>query len=123
LAVNKLSPKEQILTRRAKDILIRRRGKENAISARDMSKSLGIKDGDTFINTRTIIDKTIRRYQLPIAAHTSTPAGYYLIKSPDELYEYMGTLESRKLQIEDKKALVFRNYIDYYGGLDVQEEA
>ncbi len=123
MALDKLSPKEQILARRAKDILIGHKGKENAISARDMSKSLGIKDGDTFINTRTIIDKSIRRYRLPIAAHTSTPAGYYLIESADELYEYMGTLESRKLQIEDKKALVFRNYIDYYGRLDVQDEA
>ncbi len=122
MALEKLSPKEQLLARKAKDVLVAHKGKANAISARDLSKHLGIKDGDTFINTRTIIDKTIRRYQLPIAAHTSTPAGYYLIKSADELYEYMGTLESRKIQIEDKKALVFKNYIDYYGELDVQPD-
>jgi hypothetical protein len=116
----KVTSKELSLIKKAKDILVAHKGKENAIPAREIAQALGIKEGDTFIRTRSIIDKAIRKYKLPVAAHTYK--GYFFIESEDELFEYMGSLEGRKMQIEDKKQLIFRNYQDYYGVLVVSEE-
>lgn len=116
----KLSSKDRVLVKKARDIMFEHKGEKNAVSARNVSLALGIKEGDTFIRTRSIIDKVVRMYRLPIAATTNS--GYFLITNAPELYKYMGSLEGRKMQIEDKKQVVFKNFIEYYGGLDVQEE-
>lgn len=117
-----MTTREEELVRKAAEILKRHRGKENAITARDIADSLGIREGDTFVRTRTIIDRAIREHGLPIAANNGRPPGYFYIANQEELFEYMGTLEGRKLQIEDKKQFVFQNYMRLYGPLDERFE-
>ncbi len=92
------------------------------MTARDLADAIGIREGDTFIRTRTIVDKAIREYGLPVGATNRRPPGYFIIENQDELFEYMGTLEGRKMQIEDKKQVVFRNYVRENGPLDEKYE-
>ncbi|SRR5216683_2058934 len=120
MAEIKISPKELVLVRKTRDIMLEHRGKENAIHSRELSRLLGIKEGDTFIKVRSIVDKVIRRYGLPIAGDTH--AGYFIIVRPNELTDYIGSLEGRKLEIENKKNIVFQNYLDHYGSLEVRKE-
>jgi len=108
------------LIQKTRDILIAHKGKKNAILSRDLATELGIVEGDTFIRTRSIIDKTIRMYGLPVAA--STTAGYFFIITPGELFEYMGSLDHRKFEIEAKKRLVYRNYVKRYGEVEGPKE-
>ena len=49
-------------------ILLKRKGKKNAITAREIAKTLGINDNDTFVNTRMLIRKLMKIKQLPIGA-------------------------------------------------------
>ncbi len=116
----KKAPSEPQLIRKTRDILVAHRGKKNAILSRDLAKALGIVEGDTFIRTRSIIDSAIRLYGLPVAA--STTAGYFFITTPGELFEYMGSLDHRKFEIEAKKRLVYRNYVKHYGEVEGLKE-
>src|SRR6266571_7764613 len=100
--------REQELVKKVTELLRKHRGKDNAITARDLAEAIGVKEGDTFVRTRSVIDKAIREYGLPVGANNRRPPGYFYIMNQDELFEYMGTLESRKMQIEDKKQIVFR---------------
>lgn len=105
-----------------KDIMKTHRGKKNAISSRDLADKLLIKEGDTFSITRSLVEKTMRRHSLPIGATNSKPPGYFLIDTKEELDQYMIILEQRKLQIENRKNLVFQNYVDQHGPLEVEED-
>lgn len=120
MTVPKKRPSEKALVQKTRDILVAHKGKKNAIPSRDLAQMLGIVEGDTFIRTRSIIDKAIRRYELPIAASTS--AGYFFIATPGELFEYLGSLEGRRLEIDDKKRVVYRNYVKSYGEVDSQRD-
>src|SRR5438445_10238133 len=117
-----MNSREDDLIRRTAGILKKHVGAASAITAREIADDLGIVEGDTFVRTRAIIDKAIRVHKLPIAANNGKPSGYFYISNEDELSAYMGTLEGRKLQIEDKKQIVFRNYIEQYGPLRETDE-
>lgn len=116
MTIPKKRPSEKALALKTREILIAHRGKKNAIPSRDLAKESGIVEGDTFIRTRSIIDKAMRMYGLPVAA--STTAGYFFITTPGELFEYMGSLEGRRIEIEARKRLVYRNYVKRYGEVD-----
>ncbi len=105
-----------------KDIMQLQKGKKNAISSRDLADKLGIRERDTFSITRSLIEKTMRRYAMPIGATNSKPPGYFLIETREELDQYMIILEQRKLQIENRKNLVFQNYVEQNGPIDGEEE-
>ena len=109
----KLSARELILVRKIRDILVNHVGEKNAITARNISKAVGIEDGDTFIRTRVLIEKAIRIFRLPVAATTNS--GYFFIANEDELYRYRRSLDGRKLEIEDRKQVVSRNFAKHYG--------
>lgn len=120
MTVPKRRPSEKAIVRKTREILLAHKGKKNAILSRDLARELRIVEGDTFIRTRSIIDKVMRLYGLPIAA--STNAGYFFIITPGELFEYMGSLDHRKFEIEGKKRLVYRNYVKHYGEVEGPKE-
>lgn len=109
----KLSARELILVRKIRDILGNHIGEKNAITARNISKAVGIEDGDTFIRTRVLIEKAIRIFRLPVAATTNS--GYFFMANEDELYKYRRSLDGRKLEIEARKQVVSRNFAKHYG--------
>jgi len=114
--------KEERRLEQTKSIMQLHRGKKNTISSRDLADKLGIKERDTFSMTRSLIEKTMRRYSMPIGATNSKPPGYFLIETREELDQYMIILEQRKLQIENRKNLVFQNYIEQHGPIDGEED-
>jgi len=120
MTIPRKRPSERALIEKTRKILIAHRGKKNAIPSRDLAQELGIVEGDTFIKTRGIIDKVIRKHGLPVAA--STNAGYFFITTPGELFEYLGSLEGRRLEIEDKKRVVYRNYVESFGKVDLLKD-
>ncbi len=93
-------------------ILLSHRGEKNAITARKISTIVEIEDNDTFINTRMLIRKVIKKKQLPIGALDN--GGYFLMEDPKELSEYIQTLNRRIIGITDRKARVIRYFEAYH---------
>lgn len=86
-----------------KDILEDRRGVENSITSAEIRDELSIQENETTPKTRAIITHLVKEEGIPIAAKTGGPnAGYFIIDSEDELYNYLGTLSSRAASIEDR---------------------
>ena len=103
-------------------LLLKRVGRKNAITAREIANKVGIKDNDTFINTRMLIRKLMKNKQLPIGALDN--GGYFMIENEKELTEYAKMLDRRSNGIVTRKAraiVYFENYYkqDYAG---VEEE-
>lgn len=111
---------EGAILRKTREILTSHKGKKNGIHSRDMADELGIHEKDTFIRTRSYIDKATRRFELPIAATTN--GGYFFITNPSELFEYLGSLEGRIIEIRNKGRIVYRNYVKLYGAPPSDQE-
>ena len=92
-------------------IISKHKGKKNAITAREIARIVGIPDNDTFITTRMLIRKLIKKKQLPIGALDN--GGYFLMEDPKELSDYVKTLNRRIIGITDRKARVIRYFESY----------
>jgi len=93
-------------------ILTKRVGKKNAITAREIATAVGIKDNDTFVNTRMLIRKLMKNKQLPIGALDN--GGYFIIESQKELNDYAKSLDRRANGIVTRKARAIVYYENYY---------
>lgn len=90
-----------------KNILMQHRGKSNAITSGEIAVMVGINEDDTHAQTRAMILDAVIRYNLPLAADNT---GYYLITNDLEYYDYMKNLNSRIVEISERKNLITRNY-------------
>lgn len=102
--------------------MLEHKGKSTAISSRDLMRVLGLREGETFSATRSLLTKAMRKYALPIAATNSKPPGYFYIANREELDQYMISLEQRKMEIETRKNIVYQNYQEVYGPIVEEEE-
>ncbi len=102
--------------------MLKHKGKSTAISSRKLMSLLGLKEGETFSTTRSLLMKAMRKYALPIAATNAKPPGYFYISNREELDQYMILLEQRKMEIETRKNIVYQNYQDIYGPIVEAEE-
>jgi hypothetical protein len=93
-------------------ILLKRIGKKNRITAREISKKVGIRDNDTFINTRMLIRKLMKNKQLPIGALDN--GGYFIIENQKELNDYAKMLDRRANGITTRKARAIVYFENYY---------
>ena len=100
-----MSKEEQI-----RDILLDHVGINNAIKSPEIAKIIGIKSGASNRGIRKLITETIRKYRLPVAAHTHK--GYFFIENREEFTNYLRTLDSYIKEIENRKAII---QISYYG--------
>ncbi len=114
--------KEEERLRNIRDIMLTHKGKSTAISSRDLMRLLGLKEGETFSTTRSLLMKAMRKYALPVAATNSKPPGYFYISNRDGLDQYMSLLEQRKMEIETRKNIVYQNYQEVYGPIVEEEE-
>jgi hypothetical protein len=90
-----------------REILDGRLGAENAITSGDIKDRLEIDENETTPTTRAIITHLIKEDNMPIGAKTGGPnAGYFIIETQDELYNYLGTLSSRSSSLEDRHRAV-----------------
>lgn len=93
-------------------LLLKRAGKKNAITAREIATKVGIKDNDTFVNTRMLIRKLMKIKQLPIGALDN--GGYFMIENEKELNDYAKMLDRRANGIVTRKARAIVYFENYY---------
>lgn len=94
------------------EILLKHKGKKSAITAREIAKKVGIRDNDTFINTRMLIRKLMKNKQLPIGALDN--GGYFIIENQKELNDYAKMLDRRANGITTRKARAIVYFENYY---------
>jgi len=117
--VTQLSGLHEERERKVKEILMKHRGKENAIPASQIAHQIGLDEGETYSETRGLVLGAARKYQLPIAATTQN--GYYFIETREELADYLLTLDGRIHEIETRKRLIMENYIRHHGEIEFEE--
>ncbi len=96
---------------RIKEILINHKGKENAITAPNIAKEVGIEPGASGVTIRKKILETIKMFNIPIAGIST---GYYFIENKQELDTYIKSLYSRVNEIIDRSRLITTLYYRYY---------
>jgi hypothetical protein len=94
-------------------------GKKHPIHSRRLAAELGIKEGDTFIRTRGIIASVVKDRGLAVGA---LGRGYFIISNDEELFEYLGSLDSRIREIDNRKEWVSANYAKLHGEPELGEE-
>jgi hypothetical protein len=104
--------REQNLMDEIEAVLLKHVGKKNAITAREISNALGIKDNATWINTRMLIRKLMKNKQLPMGALDN--GGYFMIENEKELNEYAKMLDRRANGIVTRKARAIVYFENYY---------
>lgn len=100
----------RIMHEKIKIILEQHVGKQNSITSAEIASILGIKEDATHPKTRRFLFETAELYELPIAATTKNPKGYFLITNDEEYDEYIATLDSRIDGIEERKKIITNNY-------------
>lgn len=84
-------------------ILVSHRGRENAITSREISERTGLDSLDSTPRTRGVIRRLSEEYAFPIGASGN---GYFLIATRDEAEEYLDTLNTRIQGIDRRKETV-----------------
>lgn len=83
------------------EILKEHRGKNNAITSREIKEEVGVRDThDTNPNVRDIIRDLIEHHGVPILSHNG---GYYIARNEEEVDEYVDRLESRREEIASRR--------------------
>ena len=95
---NKSSTKETI-----REIIVKHQGRENAIFASQIAEEAGIDEGDTYSQTRKYL-KQLLKEGIPLASNPGR--GYWVIENQEELDNYIGSLERRARQTDNRKLYV-----------------
>jgi len=85
---------------RIKEILLKHRGKKNAIKYREISAIMGYPMEDTQRVCRAKIKQCEKLFGLPLG---SCPDGYYIMQSQEELDEYNADMINRSDEIEKRR--------------------
>ena len=94
--------KNQILSE-IKKIMLKHKGKRNAISAGEIAKMLNLKQEDTHVEPRKYLYEAMKKYGIPIAGGGK---GYYIVEDEKELKDYTRTLDNRAEKIKERKQAV-----------------
>jgi len=112
LRCKKITNLEQI-----RDILLRHRGKKNAITAEAIAEEIKIEPGPSGVTIRDLITETIVTYRLPVA---STNRGYYFLEDEDDLKRYQKSLDGRANKITTRRVLITQYFYEYYNLEDLE---
>jgi hypothetical protein len=107
-----LMTKEEDQLRKIEEILLKHVGRKNAIFASEIAKQVGIRDNDTYVNTRMLIRKLMKQKQLPIGADQKI--GYFIIENKKELAEYVKDLDKRMQGMATRKYRAMIYFESYY---------
>lgn len=86
--------------KRIYEILLKHIGEGNEITSAEIADIIGISEDDTHPNTRSLIEDTMKQYEIPIGSNTK---GYFIIQSKKELDKYIRNLDARIEGIEERK--------------------
>ena len=93
-----------------REILLKHKGKKNAIKSKVIAVRVGITEDDTHIGTRSLITKLVKQ-GLPIGACDN---GYFLMENQKEVDEYNQILNNRIEEIYDRKGRMQSNFDRFY---------
>ena len=77
---------------RLKTILLKHKGKENAITVKNISAMMGFRRAETQPACRKLIWETARRFNIPVIACSK---GYFVAIREEEIGEYMENIQHR----------------------------
>lgn len=100
-----------------KELLLDHEGADNPITSREINEEINLDNIGSFPSTRAVIRELVLEDQLPIAA---TSQGYFIIQDENELSEYVNQLESRVMNITERKFAVQRAALNWDG--DITDE-
>lgn len=94
-----------------REIILKHKGKDNAIKSKTIALMIGINEDATHIGTRSLITKLIKN-GMPIGACDN---GYFLLETQKEVDEYHQILNGRMYEIYERAIRVQNNFNDYCG--------
>lgn len=103
---------EDAVKDQVKELLLDHEGSDNPITSREINEEINLDNIGSFPSTRAVIRELVLEDQLPIAA---TSQGYFIIQDEDELSEYVDQLESRVMNITERKFAVKRAVLNWDG--------
>ena len=98
------------MSKKIKDILLQHKGKENAITSKEVSRKMGFLMEDTQAVSRKAIWKTAEEYGLPLV---SCNRGYFIAETDDEIAEYNSNIQSRIDGMEETRKMANHNYQEW----------
>jgi hypothetical protein len=90
---------------RVKALLLEHRGKDNPITSREINEEVDVDNIGSFPSTRALIRDLVMEDRIPVAGSSQ---GYYVIEDEEELEDYIENLESRVMNITERKFAVQR---------------
>ena len=95
------------MNREIKNILLQHKGKENAITSKEISIAMGFPMEDTQSVSRDAIRKTEEEFGLPLI---SCNKGYYIAQTDEELDEYNRNIQGRIDKMSQRRKMANDNY-------------
>lgn len=95
---------------RVVSILEEHRGKDNAISSREINERIDADNVGSFPRTREIVREILERELLPIASGND---GYYVIETREELEEEIESINRRIGNIAERRVHVRRAALEH----------
>lgn len=90
---------------KVREMILNHRGRNNAITSREINNQINVDNVGSFPGTRAIIRELVVDEGIPIAGG---PNGYFLIETREELDGYVDTLDSRALEMMERKVSVLK---------------
>ena len=99
------------MSEKIKDILLEHRGKKNAITSKQISRSMGFPMEDTQSVSRKEIWKTAEEYGLPIISCGNK--GFCIAETDEEMKEFNANRDKRVAGIRKTQEMANRNYEEW----------
>ena len=95
---------------KVKQLLEAHQGQNNPISAGEIEQILGYPTEATHAKGRMLVKRCAKKFGIPVSGDTS---GYYIMTSQAELDKYKANLQSRAKKIQDREALMEKNFREW----------
>ena len=93
-------PKDEI-----KELLLEHKGADNPITSREINEEFDLDNIGSFPSTRALIRELVLEDGIPIAGSSQ---GYFVIQTEEELENYKDNLESRILNMTERRYAIAR---------------
>ena len=93
-------PKEAI-----KELILEHKGADNPITSREINEEFDLDNIGSFPSTRALVRELVLEEGIPIAGSSQ---GYFVIETEEELQDYKDNLESRIMNITERRYAIQR---------------
>lgn len=106
------------MSEKIKNILMKHRGKENAITAKRISQAMGFPMEDTQSVSRRAIWHTAEEYGLPLISYNK---GYFIAQTDKEMEDYNSNYEKRIRGMRKTQKMANENYMRWKNGIQTEK--